>query len=101
MRLPGATNVPDALQVPLCEILAALENLHQEVQVKSTGRATAAGFTVPEQEKELIKGAKRHQALFAVAAKTYNGCYACGYDRASCRGLVWAEPRREFKRGLR
>ena len=72
MRLPGATNVPDALQVPLCEILAALENLHQEVQVKSTGRATAAGFTVPKQEKELMKGAKRHQALFAVAARTYN-----------------------------
>ena len=53
------------------EILAALEHLHQEVQVASTGGATAVGFTVPALEKQLTEGAKRHQTLFAVAAKTY------------------------------
>ena len=47
------------------EILAALEHLHQEVQVASTGGATAVGFTVPALEKQLTEGAK------AVAAKTY------------------------------
>ena len=70
MRLPGATNVPDAQKVPLREILAALTDLLLEVQAASTG-AAAAGFTVPKLEKELTDAAKRHQALFAAASKTY------------------------------
>ena len=71
MRLPGATRIPQAQKVPLCEILAKLEALHHEVQLVSTGRADATGFTVPEQERTLSESAKKHQALFAVAAKTY------------------------------
>ena len=69
-RLPGATNVPDAQAVPLREILTALTDLLREVQAVSTG-AAAAGFTVPKLEKELADAAKRHQALFAAASKTY------------------------------
>ena len=57
-------------KLPLCEILAKLEALRQEVQPVSTGRADATGFTVPEQERTLSESAKKHQALFAAAAKT-------------------------------
>ena len=72
MRLPGAAKIPDAQKNPLREILAALEALLLEVQPVATGRDFAAGFTAPQQEKTLLEKAKKHQALFVVAAKTYN-----------------------------
>ena len=71
MRLPGATRIPEVQKTPLCDILSKLEVLHHEVQLVSTGRADPIGFTVPEREKTLSEAAKKHQALFAVAAKTY------------------------------
>ena len=72
MRLPGAAKIPDAQKNPLREILAALEALLLEVQPVATGRDFAAGFTAPQLEKTLLEKAKKHQALFVVAAKTYN-----------------------------
>ena len=70
LRVPGAANVPEVQQVPLRELLASLETLHQDVQAVSTNREDAAGFTAPPLEKQLAEAAKKHQALFAVAAKT-------------------------------
>ena len=73
MRLPGSADVPDVQARPLSEILTKLMDLYREVQDVSSGRATAAGFTVPDMEKKLLDSAKRHQALFAAASKTYSG----------------------------
>ena len=69
--MAGAANVPDVQKAPLREVLAALEDSHQKVQVVSTG-CGAVGYTVPSMERQLLEAAKRHQVLFAVAAKTYN-----------------------------
>jgi len=72
MRLPGAAKIPDYQKNPLREILAQLEALLLEVQPVSTGRKNAAGFSAPPEEKALSEASKKHQALFTVAAKTYD-----------------------------
>ena len=50
MRLAGAANVPDVQKAPLRQVLAALEDSHQKVQVVSNG-CGAVGYTVPAMEK--------------------------------------------------
>ena len=71
LRMPGSARVPAASKEPMAQLLAQLERTLADVQNVAQGFGTAAGFATPPDVPSLFKAAKRHQALFVVAVRTF------------------------------
>ncbi len=70
-RVPGSAQVPATKKEHMKQIVEQLERNLAEVQNVAQGFGTAAGFKTLPSFPSLLHAAKRRQALFVVAARTF------------------------------